>query len=108
VRLPDKDTTIGELSDEELDELINIGIKRARKFSISYESPTAAFVAMMFYLAPNFSEHETAEPHLKDENVEPNARMDNLLDKLTKEDWERIKRAYDVNAWKSNGEDVKA
>lgn len=107
VRLPDKESTVGELSDEELNQLINIGIERARKFGISYESATAAFVAMMFYLAPNFSEHEAANPHLKDENTEPNARMDKLLDKLTKEDWERIKRAYDVNAWKPNGEDIK-
>lgn len=107
VRLPDKEATVASLSDEELNELVNISIKRAQKFGISYESTIAAFTAMMFDAAPNFSEHERAEPILKDKNVEPNSRMDKLLEQLTAEDWKKIKRGYDVNAWKSSGKDIK-
>lgn len=107
VRLPDKEATVSALTDEELNELVNISIKRAQKFGISYESTIAAFTAMMFDAAPNFSEHERAGPILKDKNVEPNSRIDKLLEQLTAEDWKKIKRDYDVNAWKSSGKDVK-
>lgn len=107
VRLSEKETTVSELSDEELNALVHVCIKRAQKFGISYESAIAAFTAIMFDAAPNFPEHEIARLHLKDENVKPNSRVDNLLEQLTVEDWKTIKRAYDVNAWKPNGEDVK-
>jgi hypothetical protein len=105
VRLPDKETTVAELSDDELNALVNIGIERSRQNGFSYESTISAFTAIMFDVAPNFSEHEIAQPILKDENAEPNSRIDKLLEQLTEEDWNTIKNSYDASAWKPKSED---
>ena len=104
VRLPDKENTVSELSDEELSELINVCVERSRQNGFSYESAIAAFSAIMFDVAPNFSEHEIAQPILEDENIEPNSRVDKLLEQLTEDDWATIKGSYDVNAWKPKSE----
>jgi hypothetical protein len=106
VHLPDSSPTVKELQDETLHLLIIEGIKRGRNHGLSYENAVAAFIAIMFEVAPNFDIHSLVEPFLKDESIAPNSRLDPLLNQLTKQDWETVRSAYDVNAWRQIEEDA--
>ena len=100
VILPDRETTVGELADADFLPLVQISIDRARSRDFSFESSISAFSALMFRVAPNFDAHELAQPFLTDENIEPNARLDSMIEQLTEKDWETIKKTYDASAWK--------
>lgn len=104
VRLPDKESAIEELSDETLHLLVGGNIERARSYGLNYESSIAAFSVLMFEVAPNFDAHQLSQLFLNDEDIEPNVRVDELLEHLTEKNWETIKSNYDVNAWQLNSE----
>ncbi len=107
VRQPDVEPlTVDELSSEELDSLVKVSIERARRYGLTYESSISAFSAMMFEIAPNFDSHRLSQVMLKDESIEPDARLDELLEVLTGKNWETIRADYDVNAWQSNAEET--
>lgn len=99
VRLPDSESTVGELPEETLHTLVRSSIERARRYEMDFESSISAFTAIRFEVSPNFDKHRLSQVLLKDENVEPNARLDELLEVLTEKNWETIRGEYDVNAW---------
>jgi hypothetical protein len=105
VKLPDSESAIEDLSDETRCSLIGASIERARSYGLNYESSIAAFCALMFEVAPNFDAHQLSQLFLNDEEIEPNARVDELLEHLTEKNWETIKNNYDVNAWHLNSEE---
>jgi len=100
VRLPGEDVfTVDALPEETLYDLIRSGIRRARSYGFTFESSIAGFVAVMFEIAPNFDTHRLSQVLLNDEEVEPNARLDELLNVLTEKNWEAIRTDYDPQAW---------
>lgn len=100
VRLPDdKNSTVEELDEETLHSLVRTGIARARSYQLSFESSIAAFTAVMFEVAPNFDTHRLSQVLLNDDEVEPNDRLDELLNVLTEKNWESIREDYDPQAW---------
>ncbi len=105
VNLPtDEKFTVDELPEETLHDLIRVGIERARGHQLTFESAIAAFVAVMFEVAPNFDTHRLSQVLLNDEEIEPNARLDELLNVLTEKNWESIREDYDPKAWKPEQE----
>lgn len=96
----DEKFTVDELPEETLHDLIRVGIERARGHQLTHESSIAAFVAVMFEVAPNFDTHRLSQVLLNDEEIEPNARLDELLNVLTEKNWESIREDYDPKAWK--------
>lgn len=101
VSLPnDEKFAVEELPEETLYDLVRVGIERARSHSLTLESVIAAFTAVMFEVSPNFDEHRLCQVLLNDEDVEPNERLDELLNVLTEKNWESIREDYDPNAWK--------
>lgn len=100
VTLPtDEEFTVDELPEEKLDELVRTGMARARRYELTFESSIAAFTAIMFEIAPNFDGHRLCQVLLNDEQVEPNARLDEMLNVLTEKNWESIRADYDPKAW---------
>ena len=99
--------TVGQLSDETLDSLVRVGIKRARALEFTYESSISAFTALMFEVAPNFDSHELVQPFITNEKVKPNERLNPMLDQLSEKDWETVRKAYDANAWQPKAEEEK-
>jgi hypothetical protein len=100
VRLPDdKKSAVDELEEETLHSLVRTGIARARGYGLSFESSIAAFTAVMFEVAPNFDTHRLSQVLLNDEEVDPNHRLDELLNVLTEKNWESIRADYDPQAW---------
>lgn len=104
VILPDQESTVKELAEETLNPLVKISIERARSNGFTYESSISAYSALMFEVAPNFDMHELVQPFLADENIEPNARLKPMLEKLTEKDWEEIRKSYDAEAWQPKPE----
>ena len=105
VILPDDKSAVDELSEERLHSLVRCGIERARIYGLSFESSIAAFCAVMFEVAPNFDAHQLSQLFMQDEDIEPNARIDELLEHLTDKNWETIRSTYDAGAWQSNSEE---
>ena len=106
VRLPDQESAVIDLSKETLDLLVRRSIERARRYDLSFESSISAFSAVMFDVAPNFDDHSVSKLCLNDENVEPNARLNELLKLLTDKQWEKIRTDYDVNNWTADRENA--
>jgi hypothetical protein len=101
VTLPvDDKFTVAELALETLHELVRVGIARARGYGKTHESAISAFTAVMFEVSPNFDTHRLCQVLFNDEEVEPNRRIDEVLDVLTEKNWESIRADYDPNAWK--------
>ena len=96
----DEKLTVDELPEETLHNLVRVGIERARGHGLTFESAISAFTAVMFEVAPNFDTHRLSQVLLNDEEVEPNARLDELLNVLSEKNWESIREDYDPKAWK--------
>jgi hypothetical protein len=104
VRLPETESAVSELPEEILHSLIKISIERAQSYGLTFESSISAFSALMFEAAPNFDKHNLSNLCLQDENIAPNDRINELLNLLTEEHWERIRNDYDVYAWQPDAE----
>jgi hypothetical protein len=99
LRLPWGETTIAELPDDIFSEMVRGGIARARAYGVTWRSTLLAFVMRMFVASPNFDDHPLLKRVLLDSDTEPNLRLDKLMRNSTKENWEAVKQAYDVDAW---------
>ena len=99
VKLPDEKSTVAGLPEETLHALVTNSISRARSHGLNQESPIAAFSALMFDVAPNFDKHKLSQVLLNDETLEPNARLDELLEVLTEKNWDNIRSSYDPQEW---------
>ena len=104
VTLPERITTIKRMEDETLTSLVHDGIARARTYGMTYESALVGFVLLMFEAAPNFDTHPAFQRFLKDEELQPNSRIDTLLEEATEEDWRLVQENYDFNAWNLKSE----
>jgi hypothetical protein len=102
VQLPSGTTTLKELPLETLTAMVEHGITRARSYGLSWESSLATFVAFMFIVAPNFDSHPLIQRVLKDPEVAPEARLEQLWQKTTEENWQAAKHHYDPQAWNLN------
>lgn len=101
VTLPDGEKfSLAALPAETLYELVRVGIARARRYGMTFESAISAFAAVMFEISPNFDTHRLCQVLFNDEEVEPNGRLDEVLDVLTEKNWESIRADYDPQAWK--------
>lgn len=104
VRLPDSESAVSELSEEELNSLVKISVERARSYKLTYESSISAYSAIMFEVSPNFDLHRLSQVMLTDENFEPDTRLNELLVVLSEKNWETIRADYDVNDWQTRTE----
>lgn len=92
-------SNVENLSDETLLTLIQNGLKRGRTYGMTWESSLFAFVSLMFEFAPNFDEHPSIRRSLEDAEVEPDLRINYLLEQTNSADWEAVEKAYDSSAW---------
>lgn len=93
---PDKSWPVPE---PELDERIRTGIRRAAAYGISELAGIAAFVSLMFDIAPNFDEQPGIARALNNTSLHPNTRMSQLVLDTTEDDWQQAVVRYDPAAW---------
>jgi hypothetical protein len=100
VQLPKGITTVEQLPEKLLHEMVQNGIARGRAYGMRWRSTLSAFVTLLFVTAPNFDSHPLIERVLKDESTPPDNRIDQLWDRTTEQNWEAVKQNYDAGAWK--------
>ena len=92
---------VGGLSDEELRELVETGVARARRHGLTLEDTIGTFVSWMFEFAPNFDEQEKIKKMLAEESLAPDDRIDLVAEFTTEEDWAQAEALYDDAAWET-------
>lgn len=85
--------------DATLTEMVKIGIGRARSHKLDAAEDIAAFVAVMFEVAPRFDEQPDIRALLADENFSPSIRFFNLFDRVQDAAWLEAEKRYDDTFW---------
>lgn len=99
VRLPKKESKLGELPKHILLEMVRGGIARARTHGMEWKSNLLSYVVLMVIGAPNFDENKKAAAFLKAEIIPVEDRLKKLMEQMTDEDWELIETNYNPNTW---------
>ncbi|HKV38185.1 MAG TPA: hypothetical protein VJX67_03150 [Blastocatellia bacterium] len=102
VKFSSGQSTISRLRDDVIRTMIKAGIARARAYGMTWESSIAAFVVLMFLTAPNFDQHPLIERVLKDQEVGPDSRIENLWHRVSGQNWRAVESYYDANEWKTD------
>lgn len=97
---------VNVLSDDKLLLLLRNGIARARNYKLSSEADLAAFVAVMFAIAPNFDRHPYIQDVLTDSRIQPNEKMDALIKRVPNFVWEEAGRKNNPMAWLEPGKEI--
>ena len=90
---------VKDIDDEDLRELVRVGVERAKRHGISFEDTIGTFVGWMFEFAPNFDEQENIKKMLADERFKPDDRIDLIVEAATEKDWAEAEAMYDETAW---------
>ena len=99
VRLAARKTTVRELTDDALREMVRGGIRRGRGWRIEWKSTLLSFVVLLFVGAPNFDEHPKVSSFFVGAETVDDAALESLLDEMTDEDWSAVEKNYDPAAW---------
>lgn len=85
--------------DEELTSMVKIGIARARSHGLTKAEVIAAFVAVMFEVAPRFDEQGEISEVLNDERLSPEVRFFQIFDRVQDAAWIEASKKYDDSFW---------
>ncbi len=80
-------------------EMVANGLARARGHDLNSLGDLAAFVSIMFEIAPNFDEHPALLQALRGKSTSPDALLDRLFVKELDQAWEEVDRSFDPKAW---------
>lgn len=105
VRLPEEELPVEELPEDDFRALVRRSIERARSYGMTFESSISAFTAIRFEVAPNFDRHSISKLCLKDEDIEPNERLNEILRLLSEDHWEKFRNEYDPQDWEEDDEE---
>jgi hypothetical protein len=82
--------------------MIEVGIDRSRKMGFSQKNTITIFTTWMFIIAPNFDEYIIIKQVLDDEDLSEDMKIEEINNRMKKEDWEQAVYIYDENIWLSN------
>jgi hypothetical protein len=85
--------------DRIITEMVRRAIEKGRLYSISLESSLAAFVTLMFVVAPNFDADPLVHRILTDSKIPANDRVSRACEWISNRHWKRVRRNYDPAAW---------
>lgn len=87
------------VSDETLRKMTENGVRRARSHGLDWESSIAAFVSLMFQIAPNFDEHPAFRAVLEDPSLPANQRLLHLDQRVPPSAYVEAAQNYNMGAW---------
>lgn len=90
---------VEDYSDKLLDGMIRLGIERARKHEFEQSETIAAFVSVMFEIAPDFDEHPHIKQVLEDTNYSVDDRFFQLWQRIDEKAWQEAENKYDAKLW---------
>ncbi len=85
--------------DKELDAMLTIGIARAKSHGLTGAEDIAAFVAVMFEIAPRFDEQIEIRQVLEDANFPADLRFEQLFMRVPDDAWIEASKKYDDSFW---------
>jgi hypothetical protein len=86
-------------SDKDLESMVKIGMDRARSHDLIRAEDIAAFVAVMFEVAPRFDEQDEIRAVLADTKLTPEMRFSMLFDRVSEEAWVSAQKKYEDSFW---------
>lgn len=90
---------VAPYDDAELEKMVVIGIDRARANKLTAPEDIAAFVAIMFEVAPRFDEQQEVRAALDNNAFTMGERLARLFDMTTDAPWIDAERRYDDSFW---------
>jgi hypothetical protein len=90
---------VAEYDDKILEGMSKIGIDRARSRGLSGTQNIAAFVAVMLEIAPRFYEQPEIAAVFQDERFSPDARFEQLFQRVPPQAWADAGKRYDDSFW---------
>lgn len=90
---------VASYSDKELASMVKIGIERARSHGLNRAEDIAAFVAIMFEVAPRFDEQNEIREVLADTKLTPEMRLSLLFDRVPEGAWINAQKKYEDSFW---------
>lgn len=90
---------VADYEDEKLAKMIKIGISRAKSHELTKAEDIAAFVAVMFEIAPKFDEQSEIKLVLNDTNFPPEERFYQSFERVSEEGWLEAETLYDNTFW---------
>jgi hypothetical protein len=90
---------VAEYDDSELARMARIGIDRARSRGLFNAEDIAAFVAIMFEIAPRFDEQPEIDAAFKDARLPPELRFKMLFQMVPDAAWAEAGKRYDDSFW---------
>jgi len=85
--------------DKELDSMLKIGIGRAKSHGLTGAEDIAAYVAVMFEIAPRFDEQPEIREVLEDANFPVDLRFEQLFTRVPDAAWIEASKKYDDSFW---------
>jgi hypothetical protein len=82
-----------------LEDMVNMGIKKAFQNKIKSTYGISIFTALMFEIAPNFSEYYKVKRIFNRDGPSDREKIDSMMSSLSASDWENVKQSYNENAW---------
>ncbi len=90
---------VAEYGDKELTAMAKIGIARARTHELTKAEDIAAYVAVMFEVAPRFYEQPDIRTLLNDASFSPEVRFYQLFERIQEKSWLEAEKRYDDSFW---------
>lgn len=91
-----------EYTDDELRNMVRIGIKKAEGYGFTLSEDQSAFVAIMFEVAPNFDTQPEIRSVLEESDLTPSARLEKLWSPAVPDEaWEKASEEYDESVWQN-------
>ena len=92
-------TRVEIYEDQQLDSMVKIGIERARSRGLVFAEDIAAFVAIMFEVAPRFDEQPDVNAVLSDPILPPNLNLELLFARTPDPAWVDAVKKYEDSFW---------
>ncbi len=90
---------VSAFDDEKLAAAVRIGIERARSRQLNNAEDIAAFIAVMFAVAPRFDEQAEISELLDDTRLAPPLRFYLMIERASDKAWLEAERRYEDSFW---------
>jgi hypothetical protein len=84
---------VKDVPEDKLYKRVEYGIRCAREYGLTWKNNLRTFVTLMFEIAPDFDSYPVFHNYLTDESIQPNHRMEIILDKTVGSDWKKAREA---------------
>lgn len=97
---------VDSLTDDVLNDMVEVGIARARGHGFALAENLAQFVVLMFVVAPNFDTQSDIAAVLSDSTRAQESRLDSACDEVSASAWNDAEAFYDERVWSGSVERV--